>query len=161
MSSIRRTGLATNPWMLALLAITLTAGCSTQEKVSYDPVNTKPIVGDDAMAFRSDWPVAVAHYQNGAVAAWSTRYPYQTKATATDTSNLFLATPLFLVQTAALPVELVVNPPFQPQLWYGVVYPPTYTAQPPLPPKGGMPPIRGVLYSELNNGGSSSGYGSR
>jgi len=36
-----------------------------------------------------------------------------------------------------LPVELVVNPPFQPQVWYTVEYPPTYTAQPPLPPPGG------------------------
>jgi hypothetical protein len=161
MSSIRRTGLGANHWMLGLLAITLAAGCSTQEKMSYDPVNTKPIVGDDAMAFRSDWPVAVAHYQNGAVAAWSTRYPYQTKATASDTSNLILAAPLFLVETAALPVDLVVNPPFQPQLWYGVVYPPTYTAQPPLPPKGGMPPISGLLYTDENNNSSAAGYGGR
>lgn len=116
------------------------AGCSTQEKPVYDPVNTKPIVGDDAMAFRADWPRNVCPYPNGDVVAWSTRYPYQANESRFEEANLLLDTVTFIAQTALLPVELVANPPGEPQVWYGVKYPPTYTAQPPLPPKGGITP---------------------
>lgn len=140
----RATGLRLVALALGLIA---GAGCSTQEKVVYDPVNTKPIVGDNAMALRSDWGKSVCYYPNGDVAAWSTRYPYQTNETRTDTANLALDSVTFVAETAFLPIEFVANPPFQPQVWYGVKYPPTYTAQPPLPPKGGMTPLSGRLYS--------------
>lgn len=111
-------------------------GCSTQEKVVYDSVNTRPIVGDDAMALRSDWPRSVCYYPNGDVTAWSTRYPYQASEARSDQGNLLLDTITFVAQTAFLPVEFAANPPFQPQVWYGVKYPPTYTANPPLPATG-------------------------
>jgi hypothetical protein len=132
--------------ILAGLAATI-AGCSTQEKPIYDPVNTKPILGDDAMALRADWPRSVAPYPNGDVVAWSTRYPYQTKESRFEEANLLLDTVTFVAETAFLPVELVANPPGEPQVWYGVKYPPTYTAQPPLPPKGGITPAYAHGYS--------------
>jgi hypothetical protein len=116
------------------------AGCSTQEKPVYDAVNTKPIVGDDAMALRADWQRSICPYPNGDVVAWSTRYPYQARESRFEESNLLMDTVTFVAETAFLPVELIANPPGEPQVWYGVKYPPTYTAQPPLPPKGGITP---------------------
>ena len=89
------------------------------------------------MALRSDWPASVAYYQNGDVAAWSTRFPYQVNPNAPARTNMFVDPTMFVLQTAVLPVELVANPPYVPQVWYGVKYRPTYTAQPPLPPPGG------------------------
>ena len=113
--------------------VCIAAGCSTQEKIVYDPVNTRPIVGDRAMALRSDWSKSVCTYANGDVAGWSTRYPYQTDETRMDSANLVLDSLTFIGETAFLPIELVANPLYQPQVWYGVKYPLTYTAQPPLP----------------------------
>lgn len=123
------------------------AGCSTQQKVVYDPVNTKPIVGDDAMAFRADWQRNVAPYPSGDVVAWSTRFPYTDQETRFDQANLVLDTVLFVGQTAFLPVQLIANPPGDVQVWYGVKYPPTFTAQPPLPPKGGINAANAKQYS--------------
>lgn len=123
--------------LVGLMAIASTiGGCSTQEKIVYDAVNTRPIVGDDAMALRSDWPRSVCYYPNGDVTAWSTRYPYQAGEARAAQGNLMLDTITFIAETAFLPVEFAANPPFQPQVWYGVKYPPTYTANPPLPPTG-------------------------
>jgi hypothetical protein len=123
-------------WGVAALIATamLVGGCSTQEKIAYEPVNTRPIVGDDAMALRSDWPKSVCYYPNGDVTAWSTRYPYQASEARSDTGNLLLDSVTFIAETAFLPVELIANPPGEPQVWYGVKYPPTYTFNPPLPP---------------------------
>jgi hypothetical protein len=133
---------------LPLLAAMIGAvGCSTQEKVVYDPVNTKPILGDEAMGLRADWPRSTSYYQNGDVAAYSTRYPYQAQETRSDTGHLLLDSVTFMGETAFLPIELVANPPGQQQVWYGVKYPPTYTAQPPLPPPGGLKPLNEYLYA--------------
>src|SRR5437867_2357079 len=81
--------------VLFCLAAAIGGGCSTQEKVVYDPVNTKPIVGDDAMGLRADWPKSVCRYQNGDVAAYSTRYPYQAQQVKSDTGHLVLDTVTF------------------------------------------------------------------
>ena len=124
---------------LLLAILTAGAGCSTREKIVYEPVNTKPIVGDDAMALRADWPRGVSHYQNGDVAAWSTRFPYETSSRIPEPDNLLIEPTMFVVQMIALPANLIANPPGQPQVWYGVKWRPTYTAQPPLPPRNGQP----------------------
>jgi hypothetical protein len=86
------------------------------------------------MALRADWPTSVCYYPNGDVTGWSTRYPFQTSEARGGQANIFLDTVTFVCESAILPVELAANPPFQPQVWYGVKYPPTYTANPPLPP---------------------------
>ena len=113
-------------------------GCSTREKIAYEAVNTKPIIGDDAMALRADWPRGVSRYQNGDVAAWSTRFPYETSSRIPEPENLLIEPTMFVIQTVALPANLLANPPGQPQVWYGVKWRPTYTAQPPLPPRNGQ-----------------------
>ena len=142
LSSTRKPAAWARPLVLVGLlgGLATAAGCSTQEKPVYEAVNTKPIVGDDAMALRADWQRSVCPYPNGDVVAWSTRYPYQARESRFEESNLLMDTVTFVAETAFLPVELIANPPGQPQVWYGVKYPPTYTAQPPLPPKGGITP---------------------
>jgi len=126
-----------------LLAFLIAAGCTTREKIVYEPVNTKAIVGDDAMALRADWPRGVSRYQNGDVAGWSTRFPYETSSRIPEAENLLIEPTMFVIQTVALPANLFANPPGQPQVWYGVKWRPTYTAQPPLPPRNGQSPSGG------------------
>src|SRR5258708_2542029 len=63
-----------------------------------------------------------------------------------DVGHLFLDPVTFLAETAFLPVELDANPPGETQVWSGAKTPPTSTAQPPMPPEGGMKPIDGYLY---------------
>ena len=123
---------------LLLLAIAA-AGCSTQPKVRYEPVNNTPVIGDEAMAMRN-WPPSISHYQNGEVAAWSTRFTYQPNPNRPEAQNILLDPVMFLGQVAVLPLEFVANPPFDPRVYHGIEYRPTYTAQPPLPPEGGGPP---------------------
>lgn len=148
--------------LIALMALTA-VGCSTQQKVRYDPVQNTPIVGDDAMAMRQ-WPPARSYYPNGDVAAWSTRFPLSTNPNRPEVQNLVLEPVLFIGQTILLPVEFIANPPFQPQVYYGVKYRPTYTFQPPLPPPGGAPSQGGMVgYGaagpSMQSGGGGYGAG--
>src|SRR5215469_1351901 len=108
---------------LPLILVFMT-GCSTQQKVVYEPLNETPIVG---------------HYANGDVVTWSTRFPYDSNVGHPTSGAVILEPALFLLQVIILPAELVANPPFEEQEWFGAETPPTYTAQPPLPPPGGAP----------------------
>lgn len=125
-------------FIVACLLATL-VGCSTEQKVTYEPVNQTPIVGDEAMALRADWPKSVSHYANGTVVAYSPRFPYDTNVGHPTSGAVLLEPTLFVLQVCLLPVELVANPPFQEQGWFGAKMPPSYTMQPPLPPPGGAP----------------------
>src|SRR5215469_9358650 len=60
-----------HPLSSSFFAIFLAAavGCSTQQHPKPDPVTNVPIVGDPALALRSDWPQSSSHYANGATAA--------------------------------------------------------------------------------------------
>lgn len=143
---------------IALLAVGV-MGCSTQEKVVYEPVENTPIVGDDAIAMRQ-WPPARSYYPNADTAGWSTRFPVTTQSNRPESQNLVLEPILFVGQTIMLPVELIANPPFQPQVYYGVKYRPTYTFQPPLPPPGGAPAQGGAAaYGGAGPGMQSGGGG--
>src|SRR6185437_12520637 len=126
----------TLPVLAALLA--LAAGCSTEQKYAPAAVNTAPIVGDEAMALRADWPQSVSLYANGSTPAYSTRFPYDVNAVRPGPGDVLLDPVMFIAQVAFLPVELVRYPFFTEQVWYGEQLKPTYTAQPPLPPLGGV-----------------------
>ena len=157
-----RAGPAFAPLMTALFAVIL-AGCATREKVRYEPVNNKPILGDDAMTMRQ-WPSAHSYYPNGAVAAWSTRFPLATDPNRPQSQNLILEPVLFIGQTLTLPLEFIANPPFRPVVYHGAEYRPTYTFQPPLPPRGGAAPQGGMVgYGaagpSMQSGGGGYGAG--
>lgn len=134
-----RSGAAPAWLALALAIATLAVGCSTEQKYVSAPVNNAPIVGDEAMALRADWPKSVSTYANGDTRAYSTRFPYDVNANHNTGGETLLGPVMFVVQVALLPVELVVNPPFKEQYWHGEEVGPTYSAQPPLPPPGGAP----------------------
>ena len=91
------------------------------------------------IALRADWPKSVSHYANGTVVAYSPRFPYDTNVGHPTSGAVLLEPTLFVLQVCLLPVELVANPPFQEQGWFGAKMPPSYTMQPPLPPPGGAP----------------------
>ena len=76
-------------FIVACLLATL-VGCSTEQKVVYEPVNQTPIVGDEAMALRADWPKSVSHYANGTVVAYSPRFPYDTNVGHPTSGAVFL-----------------------------------------------------------------------
>jgi len=159
MSLTRERKAASRCRMIALLALIL-AGCSTQQKVQYDPVERTPVIGDDAMGLRQ-WSPAKSYYANGATAAWSTRYPLTQNPNRPESQNLVLEPVLFIGQTLALPFEFVANPPFTPQVYHGVEYRPTYSFQPPL---GYMPESRGYTAVGYGAAGPSmqsagGGYG--
>lgn len=132
----------------SLLALLLLAvGCSTQQTPKMEPVNQTPIVGDPALALRADWPQSTSHYANGDTAAWSTRFPYDLNRQNPTAASIFLEPVMFVGQTLFLPVQLVANPPFAPRVYFGAELPPTYTAQPPVPPRGGATVGRVVPFS--------------
>jgi hypothetical protein len=122
------------------------AGCSTQQKVQYEPVERQLVLGDDAMGLRQ-WSPSASYYANGDTAAWSTRYPISTDPNRPERQNIVLEPLLFIGQTVALPLEFVANPPFSPQVYHGVEYRPTHSFQPPL---GYMPE---------SGSGNAVGYG--
>jgi len=125
------------------LGTVMTVGCSTEQKYGSAPINNAPIIGDEAIALRSDWPKSVSYYASGNVSAYSTRFPYDANATRPNQGDIVLQPVMFIAQVLFLPVELIAYPPFKEQIWHGEQLPPTYTAQPPLPPLGGVktPPV--------------------
>ena len=132
-----------------LIALAIATGCSTRQQVTYEPLNQTPIVGDEAMALRADWPKSVSSYANGTVVAYSTRFAYDTNVGHPYSGAVILEPTLFLIQTIMLPVQLVANPPFEEQAWFGAKVPPSYTMQPPLPPPGGAPSQQVLPYQFL------------
>jgi len=137
------------------LAGLMLIGCSTQQKTVYSPVNQTPIIGDEALALRADWPKSTANYANGSVLAYSTRFPIDSNLPHPTSGNVILEPALFLIQVAILPAELIVNPPYQEQIWSGEQLAPTYTATPPLPPRGGTPVAQVVPYPFLGPQGTT------
>jgi hypothetical protein len=137
------------------LAGLMLIGCSTQQKTAYSPVNQTPIIGDEALALRADWPKSTSKYGNGTVIAYSTRFPIDSNLPHPTSGNVILEPALFLVQVAILPAELIVNPPYQEQSWFGEQLAPTYTATPPLPPRGGSPVAQVVPYPFLGPQGTT------
>ncbi len=98
------------------------------------PVSHAPLVIDDAMQ-RRQWPVVVAHYQNGETPAWPTGFVLDHNPDAPKWTAVATDGPLFLANIFAMPVGYAFTPG-----WTRVIYPtgvvePTYTAMPPLPPK--------------------------
>ena len=70
-------------------------GCSTQQKTVYSPVNQTPIIGDEALALRADWPKSTSNYANGSVLAYSTRFPIDSNLPHPTSGNVILEPALF------------------------------------------------------------------
>jgi hypothetical protein len=96
------------------------------------PVNTTPVVVDDAMKYR-DWDRSTSYYQNGGTVAGGTAYLWQTHETIPEGWQRYTDVPVSLANIVSMPVGLFVDSPFKPQVYRGEAVPPTYTANPPLP----------------------------
>ena len=98
-----------------------------------EAINDTPLVVDPAMQVR-DWDRSSAYYASGGVVAGPTGFLYEPKRGQPEWHYALLESPLFLVQTIALPVTLAFNPPWSKVVYKGVTVEPTYTAMPALPP---------------------------
>jgi hypothetical protein len=114
---------------LALAGAPLLGGCANIHDNPPARLSERPLRVDEAMQQR-DWTPTVALYANGSVVAPPTYYPYVARDDTNAWLRPFVESGLFLGQTVALPVTLIVAE--NPQVYSGVITPPTYTAVPPI-----------------------------
>ncbi|MEM7808342.1 MAG: hypothetical protein AAF561_09550 [Planctomycetota bacterium] len=126
--------------LLALLLVVLTAtglaGCATRENPDDLDVAAVPLEYDEAMLVR-DWPRTTTHYLGGGVQAGPSYYPLAPAGLAEEdkgdeniarlTDGLF-----FLVNTAILPVQLILDPPVMRETYRPGDVAPTFHAVPPM-----------------------------
>lgn len=119
---------------LGLLASVAAVGCTPQQRHTRGEVSTEPLVIDQAMQKRQ-WEPVTAYAENGSIHTWSTGFAYE-PIPGIDGYNgsayYFTDIGTWFVNVVTLPVTYVVE-------WDGissggVVLPPSYTANPPLPP---------------------------
>lgn len=118
------------PNLLTVLTLGLLAvGCQK----AYDPVTDRispaPIIPDPAIDLRH-WDQAHAQYANGASVAYPILFPYQPRTNTPEVEQLITGPTLFAGQFVALPLTMLITPPWQETLYRGVYTPPTYTAVP-------------------------------
>jgi hypothetical protein len=119
---------------LGLIALTA-VGCTETQRGTYGPVQSEPLTIDPAMQLR-EWEPTPALYANGDTFAWSTGFAYQPTSTYEQGNYVFDAA-TFFVNLVTLPVTYAregLHVRSQ-----GFVVPPTYTANPPLPPEQPTP----------------------
>jgi len=110
-------------------AAPLVAGCQIEHRVpGPEPVNTTPIVVDQAMVKR-DWEPVPALYTNDVVMAFPDYSPLRAK---NNRYNPLVETPLFLANIAYMAYGVFVDPPWIMVGYKSMSMEPTYTAMPPL-----------------------------
>lgn len=140
MCSTRNAGCMALALGLGLAALT---GCQSKvPPATASPVNTTPLIIDDAMQQR-DWERSTSYYASGATIAGGTGYLWQTHETFEPGQRRWLDVPIAVANIVCLPVGVFVDSPFGPTTYHGEGVPPSYTAQPPLPPEN-TPPKRQV-----------------
>jgi hypothetical protein len=120
--------------VLALIALT---GCQTQSYSTRAPVSSEPLTIDPAMQQRQ-WEPMTAYYENGQTRSWTTGLAYSPYQSSSPYSYAFTDTGTFLLNLVTMPYTIykerngVVSG--------GIQLPPSYTANPPLPPSTQPPP---------------------
>lgn len=119
-----------------LLAIStlglILAGCTDARINPPNQLSSAPIIEDDAMALRQ-WDQTVALYANGTSVSYPFYFNYVPRRDVPEVEGLVTAPILFTLQTIALPVLMIITPPWQEVVYRGVYTPPTYTAVPQAP----------------------------
>jgi hypothetical protein len=120
-------------WCTLFVATGL-GGCAVKHPPPADPISHSPLVVDEAMQLR-EWPVSVAHYENGATPGLATTFLLINRPDAPIWTATVTETPIFAFNSFASAVVLICSPP-----WQRIIYPsggiePSYNAMPPLPAK--------------------------
>lgn len=140
---------------IALIAVAgiISAGCQTMKSemsglttnpvaklknAPPDELNDTPLIVDGAMQLRN-WPRVSSVYANGDTPAGPTGFWYEPAWNQSGWKYPVIETPLFLVQTVALPVTLSLTPPWSEATYTGATISTTYTAMPLLPGSASVP----------------------
>jgi len=119
-----------------LLAIStlglLVAGCTDVTVQEPTRLNPAPIIEDGAMALRQ-WEPVTSLYANGRSTSNPAYFNYAPRRDVPDGENIITGPAIFTCQTVALPVLMIVTPPWEEVVCRGVYTPPTYTAVPVAP----------------------------
>lgn len=119
--------------LLAIPALGLIlSGCTDVTTNPPNKLSSAPIIDDDAMALRQ-WDQTTALYANGTSIAYPFYFNYAPRRDAPEVESIITGPVIFTLQTIALPVLMVVTPPWQEVIYRGVYTPPTYTAVPQAP----------------------------
>jgi hypothetical protein len=94
-----------------------------------------PIIDVDPAMQARDWDLSTASYSSGATVAGTTGFLYQPREGQNEWRYQVIDMPIFLVDTALIPLAFAQIPPWKPVEWKGATVAPTYTAVPPLPPE--------------------------
>ncbi|HEX8339829.1 MAG TPA: hypothetical protein VF624_02875 [Tepidisphaeraceae bacterium] len=119
---------------LALTAL-IANGCTEAQRGTYGPVHSEPLTIDPAMQLR-EWEPTPALYANGDTFSWSTGFAYEPIG---GNENAYYVTDVgtFFVNLVTLPVTYATEGLHV--RYQGFVVPPSYTANPPLPPEQPRP----------------------
>ncbi len=117
---------------LSLLALLAMGGCQTVNPVPPpSPLNTTPLVVDEAMQNR-DWEPTAAAYQNDVVTANPTDWTLHPDPAKQPGSGL-VEPGTYLLNIGLLPYAIIKDPPWEPAQSKAMVMEPTYTGNEPLP----------------------------
>lgn len=112
-------------------------GCQQTVPPMTTQLNKEPLVIDEAVQKR-DWDRTPCYYANGTTISGGNGYMFQTHETISDPYRRLADVPVTVGNILLLPIGVFANSAFEPQEQRGAVFPPTYTAQPPLTPPGAM-----------------------
>jgi hypothetical protein len=135
---------------LASLAVLAAGGCqsvdSPIQSITPNPpaekIDNTPAIVDEATQIRS-WPQTAAYYPDSETTAGNIGFWWEPKPGICQYESGVIETPLFFVNVCILPLSLVMVPPWHEVHWSPGNVPPTYSANPPLPPTKAGPSIEG------------------
>lgn len=116
---------------ISTLALSLT-GCTDVRNPEPARLNPTPIIEDNAMALRQ-WEPISSLYANGTSTAYPFYFNYTPRRDVPDGENIITGPLIFGAQVVALPLLMIVIPPWEEVVYRGVYTPPTYTAVPATP----------------------------
>ncbi|MGH7176457.1 MAG: hypothetical protein ACREJC_03665 [Tepidisphaeraceae bacterium] len=108
-------------------------GCVRRGNIAPDQTNPTPLVVDQAMELRN-WEQSQAMYENMTVIAGPTGFLYEGPPDGHNYSYAVLDVGIFLGNICLMPYAYCLTPPWGAVEYRGITMPPTYTAQPVLPP---------------------------
>jgi hypothetical protein len=121
--------------ILFFASIASLGGCSVVEIARPDPapapINSTPLVIDEAMQ-RREWEPVSSVYYSGRIVETSTWFPLEPASTMPNWERGFVENALFVVQAVALPINVAIDPPWETTTYTGIHQDPSYTAVPPL-----------------------------